>query len=110
MAAATRPAGRKRRSNFSQFPPLFFLFNSLKPGPSGQVRDIRLSQLFDLIVHFFARPKKRTKKTTPVAFGPADFFALLKAAGNFQTRFAQTVKIPLSASFPVLNKCQREIQ
>jgi len=30
-------------------------------------------------------------KTTPVAFGPSDFFALLKAAGNFQTRFTQTV-------------------
>jgi len=43
-----------------------------------------------------------------LAFGPLDFFALLKAAGNFQTRFAQTVKIPFSASFPVLNKCQWE--
>ena len=45
---------------------------------------------------------------TPVPFGPTDFFALLKAAGNFQTRFAQTVKIPFTASFPVLNKCQWE--
>jgi len=68
----------------------------IKPGPLGQVRDIRLCQLF---VHFFARPKKRTKKTTPVAFGPLDFFALLKAAGNFQTRFAQTVKIPFRHLF-----------
>jgi len=48
------------------------------------------------------------KEKAPVAFGPSDFFALLKAAGNFQTRFAQTVKILLSASFAVLNKCQWE--
>jgi hypothetical protein len=40
-----------------------------------------------------------------LAFDPTDFFALLKAAENFQTRFAQAVKIPLSAPFPVLN-CQ----
>ena len=75
------------------------LFNSLKPGPSGQGRVNRLCQSLDLSVHFFARPKKRTKKKTPVAFGPSDFFALLKAAGNFQTRFAQTVKIPFRHLF-----------
>jgi hypothetical protein len=48
------------------------------------------------------------KESAPVVFGPPDFFALLTAAGNFQTRFAQTVKIPFSASFPVLNKYQWE--
>ena len=57
------------------------------------------------------------------AAGPSDFVALLKNAGNFQTRGvyppqggtemsarkgAQTVKIPLSAFFPVLTKCQWE--
>ena len=47
-------------------------------------------------------------KMTPVAFGPSDSVVLLKVAGNFQTRFTQTVKIPLSASFPVLTKCQWE--
>jgi hypothetical protein len=50
--------------------------------------------------------KNEPKKKTPLPFGPSDFFALLKAAGNFQTRFAQTVKIPFSAAFPVLNKWQ----
>ncbi|MDW7774307.1 MAG: hypothetical protein SCH71_15585, partial [Desulfobulbaceae bacterium] len=66
-----------------------------------------------------ARGIRRVNNTA----GPADFFALvpfrvlLKAAGNFQTRGVyaplrgtRTVKIPLSASFPVLNKCQWEIQ
>jgi hypothetical protein len=97
-----------------------------------------LYQLYDIFVHFFARPKKRTRKRAPVAFGPSDFFALLKAAGKFKIRFApapirhiqydeverlqrvllhqtlnrrrsrQTVKFSFAAASAVLNKCQWE--
>ena len=73
---------------------LILFIQLVKPGSLGQVRVNRLCRLFDLFVHFFSRPKKRTKKRTPVAFGPSDCLALLKAAGIFQTRFAQTVKNP----------------
>ena len=52
------------------------LFNQLKSSPWGQVRVNWLSQLFVLLVHFFARPKKRTKKIQPVSLGPLDYFAL----------------------------------
>ncbi|MDW7774569.1 MAG: hypothetical protein SCH71_16925, partial [Desulfobulbaceae bacterium] len=47
---------------------------------------------FDFIVHFFARPKKRTKKMTPVTLGPSDciafmpFGVLLEAAWILKTR------------------------
>ncbi|MDW7774029.1 MAG: hypothetical protein SCH71_14175 [Desulfobulbaceae bacterium] len=67
-----------------------------------------ICQLIDFIIHFFARPKKRIKKMTPVPLGPSDCVALLEAAGILKTRFAQTVQNPLTATSPVLTKCQWE--
>jgi hypothetical protein len=46
----------------------------------------------DIIVHFLCLPKENEpKERAPVPLGPADCLALLEAAGNLQTRFAQTV-------------------
>jgi len=50
----------------------FLLFNSLKPGPLGQVRVNRLCQLFELFVHFLFLPKENEpKEKAPVPFDPA---------------------------------------
>jgi hypothetical protein len=70
------------------------MIKKIKAGPLGEVIGIRLCQLSVVLIHFLWCQRKRTKRKAPVSFGPSDCLALLKAAGIFQTRFAQTVKNP----------------
>jgi hypothetical protein len=65
----------------------------------GQVRVNRLCHVFVSFVHFFARPKKRTKKMTPVPLGPSDCLVLLKAAGIFSNSFCSNSEKSLIGTF-----------
>jgi len=84
-----KASGPKKHSSNSQLKLRFSLvlsnfIQSVRPGPLGQVRANMFCQPFDLFVHFFARPKKRTKKRTPVAFGPSDCLRFSKLPGFFK--------------------------